>query len=449
MNQSISYFGRQMPVTLTDMSPIGARRRNRTLEKVVWYCLWIVLTPQLIPLFGGVLSDLRILPIVGAVGTLGALTLPRTIPGKWFYWPLLFLAAVIFTTVLNIASGNSWPSGFNDLYLIASGVSIYYMTVATVTTRRRFIQLSVLVIGGALITASSFMLENSELSPAATSILKSFAGQGRVNAGLLDNRNWLAAPIICGLVGAFTLLELQRRLWRRALLILSSLGLLVASFFTGSRGTVISAVFLVGLWFIGVNSKHRASRVFVLVFMFTAVWSVQNLGVVSYTFERLKLSNYEEVVHERRFDLVVEAINIWSENVPVGVGLGAVLAKTGNAAHMAFTGLLAETGVLGFTLFYLPALWLLVETFRMSRSRAGVPSEQQKILRIGAIGLLTFVVYSTFNETYLIKNYYVSIGLLSAAAFCSWQTPSRKFIGYEQRQEYIARPYSLLRNDVY
>src|ERR1051326_1233147 len=444
MTYSVWHVARPLAKTGTRVFTIRSRRPHRTLDRLVWSCWWIVLIPQLVPVFGTVLSDLRFLPVFGALGTLGALMLPRRIPGNWFYWPLIFLADVVSTTALNMTLGNWWPAGWSYLYLAATGVSIYYMTVGCVTTRRRFIQVSVLVVGGALTAAASFILENYALSPSS-------AGELTVNPGLLQNRNWLAAPVICGLVAVFSLLELHHQRWQRVLLILSTLGLVLGSIFTGSRATVISTMSLVSLWFIGVKSKRRVSRILTSVFIFTGLWLLQNLAVVSYTFERLSLSNYEELVQEKRFDLIMEAIGIWRDNVAVGAGFGAVVAKTGGAAHMAFTGLLAETGVLGFTLFYLPTFSMLVKCLRMSQARGGALTEQQKILRTGAFGLLVFVLYSAFNEIYLIKNYYIYVGLLSAVAHCSWtgRPLTQESIRYEHRQKYSTRSYSKFRDDFF
>lgn len=445
MNPTTLYVRAANGERRTGLSPARVRSLQQILDRVVWACLWAVSIPQLIPVFGDAPTNLRILPVLGVAGTLGALLSPRTTFRNWgVYWPLLFLGAVTFGTALNTAVGNSWEGGLRSLYLIASGVSIYCMVVATVTTRRRFIQLSVLVIAGALVTAISFILENY----LATSFTGLPTDQVSVNTGFLANRNWLAAYVICGLVSAFSLLESQRRWWQRVLLILSVVALFLGAFFTGSRGTAITTACLLGLWFIGANPKRLVSRALAFAFMLTVLLSLQNLAIVSYTFERLTLSQYEEVVQERRFELIIAAIDIWRENILFGGGLGAVMSKTGSSAHMAFTGLLAETGVLGFTLFYLPGLFIAAKTFRLSRSRGQALTEQQKILRIGAMGLFVFLLYSAFSEIYFIKNYYVYVGLLSAAAYARWPVvrSTQQLSRYEHAQNYPTRPYPLSRD---
>jgi hypothetical protein len=185
---------------------------------------------------------------------------------------------------------------------------------------------------------------------------------------------------------------------------------------------VLAASVLIGLLFFGTKSKQRALRFLALVFILALLWCIKDLPIVSYTFERLNKSDYEEVTGEKRYWLLTNAMDLWSENVLIGVGLGAVWAKTGGAAHMAFTGLLAETGVLGFTLFYLPAFVLLAKGFWLSRSTSPKTKEQQKFLRILSIGLLVFLFHGLFNETYFIKNFYIHIGLLASIMHASWLT---------------------------
>jgi hypothetical protein len=402
---------------------LASRRRTPrwSLDQIVWVCLCIVLVPQLVPAFGEFLSTYRILPLLGLMGLVGSLVLPRPrqlLDDCFVYWPVLFLAVATFTTLLNdLFYGHSWDGATGYMYLIASGVSMYCMTVATVTTRRRFISLSVLLIVGALITAGSLVWANYTQG-VSTSSSSHFEVQG----GLLDNQNWLAPYILGGLSVSFCLLELYRRTWRRKGLILSIVGLYFASFFTGSRGTVLAATLLIGLLFFGTKSKQRALRFLALASMLALLWLIRDLPIVSYTFERLNKSDYEEVSSEKRYWLITNAIDLWSENVLIGVGLGAVWAKTGGAAHMAFTGLLAETGVLGLTLFYLPAFILLAKGLWLSRSTSPKTKEQQKLLRILSIGLLAFLFHGLFNETYFIKNYYIHLGLLWSIMHARWLT---------------------------
>ena len=410
-------------------SIVAESETRHLLSRLVWVCLWILLIPEFIPPLQEIFSGLRINLPVRLIGFAGALILTRPILADWtICWPFLFVfCTAFFSTVLNRFVGNQWGGGTGSVYPAATGLAIdnewegltasvyptitaaaiYLMVIATVTNRRRFVLFSIFMIAAALVTSGILVWENVTSDRSISS-----SGQMDVARGILENQNWLATFILGGLSSCFCLLELYSQGWRWKLLIVLVVGLYLSSFFTGSRGTVVAATFLVGLWFVATKSRQRALGILALTLILGLLWSIQSLDVVSYTFGRLSGTNAEEVVEETRYDLIVDALDIWRENILFGAGWGAVLEKTEHAAHMTITGLLAETGVIGLVLFYLPVLVIMGRGFHLSKSKSRQNTTYHGVLRVLVIGLMGFLVHGLFNETYFNKSFYINLGLL-------------------------------------
>ena len=400
-------------------SIVAESETRHLLSRLVWVCLWILLIPEFIPPLQEIFSGLGINLPVRLIGFAGALILTRPILADWtICWPFLFVFCTAFSTVLNRFVGNELggligsvgnESGglIDSVYPTVTAAAIYLMVIATVTNRRRFVLFSIFMIAAALVTAGILVWENVTSDHSISS-----SGQMDVARGILENQNWLATFILGGLSSCFCLLELYSQGWRWKLLIVLVVGLYLSSFFTGSRGTVVAATFLVGLWFVATKSRQRALGILALTLILGLLWSIQSLDVVSYTFGRFSGTNAEEVVEEKRYDLIVDALDIWRENILFGAGWGAVLEKTEHAAHMTITGLLAETGVVGLGLFYLPVFVIMGRGVHLSKSKSRQNATYYGLLRVLVIGLMGFLVHGLFNETYFNKSFYINLGLL-------------------------------------
>jgi O-Antigen ligase len=385
------------------------RARLGRLNSFVWFCLWFVLIPQMVSVFEDVLSAFRVLPVVGLAGTLGAMILlrRRLLSGP-IVWPFIFLFAAVVSTVLNTLLGNSIEDSFGFLYQIASGISLYLMVLATVTTRRRFVYFSVLLIVGAMITAGFLVWQNYVAGVDTPSYV--YGESYEVQRGFSGNQNWLAPLILAGMTSCFCLFEIYQGKWSERFLLLLGAGLYLSCFFTASRGTVTAATVLLALWLL--LSKRINSYIFVGLAVAVTLYQLQDLSIISYALWRISESNTAEIASETRFDLIVDALKIWSENPVFGAGLGAVMETTGHAAHMAFTGLLAETGLVGFVVFYFPLLLVVSRGFRQGRL-GNMVSWDKRVLKILVTGLAVFVLHGLFNETYFIKSFYVELGLVA------------------------------------
>jgi hypothetical protein len=397
--------------------PFAAERATRRpLSRLVWVCLWIVLIQEFIPPVGGILSSLHITLLVRLTGLFSALILTRSILTDWSVcWPFLFASYVAVTEIVNrLFLNRSQESGLIDsIYGIAVCAAIYLMIIASVSSRRRFILLSLLLMANAIFDTGYFFWDNY--------VSGNFSAKIIVQSGLLANRNYLSPILLSGLIACFSLFELCHTTLRQWVLNFIVGGLYIGAFFTGSRGTILVTTLLIGLWLVSSKSRGRAIGFGVVGLILAGLWLFQNQDIVSFTLGRLQEIDYEEITGETRYQLIFDALDLWSENPLLGAGLGATLQRTAHAPHASFTGLLAETGIFGFSLFYIPAVMTLIKSFSMSRQgRSRTRNDLHRVLRIFVIGLVAFLFEGLFEETYIIRNFYIHIGLLYALMHASW-----------------------------
>jgi hypothetical protein len=154
----------------------------------------------------------------------------------------------------------------------------------------------------------------------------------------------------------------------------------------------------------------------------SAFFLISYESAVEYTISRITDTTEEGgIVEDKRYDLMESAMEIWSDHPFFGAGLGAILAKTQYAAHMAFSGLLAETGVLGFCAFYIPGFIMMAKSWLLGNSEGGkLATDQRAVLKILSIALFAFFVQGLFFETYFQKSFYVHLGLLGGVMHFPW-----------------------------
>ena len=152
--------------------------------------------------------------------------------------------------------------------------------------------------------------------------------------------------IAAGFVGASRSAS-SRAFW----LVIASM-ILFGIFGSFSRGCFL-AVVLVGIVFLLRNRMRGAIPAIVLL-----VLALVALEFMPYLYERY--ASIPESIAKRggsgRLRLWAQSLKLWIESPIWGHGIGSVPVKTGFATHNTYLELLAETGLLGFSLY----MWLLV-----------------------------------------------------------------------------------------
>jgi O-antigen ligase len=141
---------------------------------------------------------------------------------------------------------------------------------------------------------------------------------------------------------------------------------------TGSRTSLI-AVIPFGLYLVGtrqIKPKTKLLVVSILLVSLLALIPFIPSTVVS------RLSTLGSSIESRdlggRFELWVEALQVFSAHPISGLGSGALDSAIGSAAHNTFVSVLAETGVVGFILFLLILAIVIVQAVNVPNGNAGL-----------------------------------------------------------------------------
>jgi probable O-glycosylation ligase (exosortase A-associated) len=249
---------------------------------------------------------------------------------------------------------------------------------------------------------------------------------------IFANPNDLAALTLLQLSLALALLAREPKGWPRLAAIAGLFVLPVVILLTQSRGAIIGLVAFALFLLAGQKRRLRTLCTFVavagaiLVFAPSSVWD--RLGGLRHATdtEQLELVD-EEGSAEQRFEIWKVASAVFADHPVAGVGIGAYpqahhdytrrggfkrTARGHRDAHSTYLTLLAETGVVGFTLFMLLFGSSVVHAERVRRrARAVLPQASQQILYL-EIGLLAFFTAGIFASYAGLAFTYVHLALL-------------------------------------
>jgi len=269
-------------------------------------------------------------------------------------------------------------------------------------------------------------------------------GSDRV-AGTQGNANTLAFVLLLSCVISLDLLrQYQNVIVKSALLvnIVSALPILVA---TGSRKGLLGFFFLVGIWWVfsgTLQKKGKRLLSMIYVGVMLAVISVFTLQLLEKSHHLGRFRNLERyvkgealVVQEKslsgRASLYKQGFGLALKNPIFGVGLDQFrfydnklnLTNYENTySHSNVIEVLADTGFLGFTIYYSAYLLMGLRLYSVWRRRR-FGEASRYVLFCMAIGTI-LLVYELFSVTYYSKGHWLGLTLiLSSLALAGGQMP--------------------------
>jgi len=215
--------------------------------------------------------------------------------------------------------------------------------------------------------------------------------------GILGEANYAAAKlcVLLPFILFLTSLYMRRRQWKRLFFVMG-VGLVIGItiFVTGSRMGGLLAALILGVFILKEMHWLRQFRVLLVFFMILGILSASFISLPQEPLSRALryltnrygviaafIQTGEEQFHEvretslrERIDVFRAGLNMFAEHPLLGVGLGNFPFVIGEYdpnyssvySHNTYLTVLAELGVVGFLLFILMCLRMLVSIFRMS-----------------------------------------------------------------------------------
>jgi len=352
--------------------------------------------------------------MVLAVGALGLLVLERTLSGRPFIlsWPESHALLGFFGAAALSVFTAFWP-GMSTLVTIELGklIIVYLLIVNVVTTRKR--------LRGLIWTVTL-----AGLFPAVGTIRNYLDGNvvdGRAAwLGKFAGPNELAFELAILVPLALALMVMMR--WRGKLLLAGVAAVdLVAIFYTYSRSGLIGFAAMVPIAIARVRS--HATRMAIIVSIVIAGFLATQYWERDQGFEDVE----EDSTFNQRIVSIQTGLAMFQSSPITGIGFGcsgigweefspdtSVTHSSILIVHNTFVQVLAETGVLGFVLFYIAVFGAAISMYRVSVETGDSDPELCAYATATGLGILAFLVSGLANGFVGIAAPYLLLAIASA-----------------------------------
>ena len=240
-----------------------------------------------------------------------------------------------------------WKEYFLKLTLIASGVHV-------MATIMQLIFPSLINSVNSIILGSEGMKTNQELYRAG--------GYAGITAQTSVNAFYIA--IFIGIIFLKFIFEKKYKMVNTFFLIIS----IIALFITGKRGMLsftLLSIILIYLYTAMKDKKNILKYVTMILIIGTIGYAaVTNIPQTKVVIDKIQILSEQENGLNGRDILWKESIKVFKDNPIMGIGIGTIQILIGEYSHNIYIQLLAETGIIGFTIYILATLISLFITMK-------------------------------------------------------------------------------------
>lgn len=265
-----------------------------------------------------------------------------------------------------------------------SGFYTAINTVFYITMLITVIQMGALLFVIAQITALhgniSLVMLSISIGGIIIALLSLYSGEFRIAGeiesttrvgGLTGNANSFAYHLLFVIIAMFHFWERKISFWRQILIIsvitISVLGII----FSGSRKGFLSILVFLSLWFFYCQGKNFFKRpiniIAVLLFISGFIYFVTDY-IFSNTYLGERFNNLQDSGNKLRIQMYIDGFKMIKDNPVFGVGLDnfRVWGSTGMYSHSDYIEVAANTGIVGFILYFsiYLILWLRLNRIR-------------------------------------------------------------------------------------
>lgn len=371
------------------------------IELVGIYFVCLLLMVRLAILFSPVLRPLLIW--IGAAVIVFVIFLPRINQLKvvprlyWYYGSLIMFSFLGSFQVID------FTGFFRYLQVLVSNLILMitiYMVVRSGDDWRRLVMYLWISVTALVVLGLTFFAGDS------SDVYYRFAG-------LLDNSNGTATYARSGILAAFILMHLNKSLTWRMIYLGSILILSYAIILTASRGNLLNLGFILSAVVYARFFGGWKSLILVLL-LFTSFSYLSNViaGYLQdfYVFERLTRNDdlTSAIQNEGRFQLYINAFNIFLEHPFFGVGLNQFRQYSdGKISHTDILDILSQLGIMA-GVFYIAIYVKLFNRLRKLLSSFG----DKYLIKLLLITLISELIFGITNPNWFLQLDMIILSLL-------------------------------------
>ncbi len=270
---------------------------------------------------------------------------------------IIFMSWVIWSAA---GSANAVDQGlFLQGFITAMQIAVMIFVTSGITAQRmNMSSIMLAIITGAVLVAASVLL-TGQIGHLQDS------QEGVRVSGMLGNANDFAYHLLFAVMACFYILRNKRSAWWR-IPILGVLGVLaICIVYSGSRRVFATAVIFFFLVWLFCKEKKLSDKplklyAIVVLLLFAVCYSASY--VMSRTYLGERLTQMDNSGNQRRIELYKEGMQMISKHPVTGVGLKNFtrLSSSGLYSHSDYVEVAADTGLVGFVIYFsvYPVLWL-------------------------------------------------------------------------------------------
>lgn len=359
------------------------------------FALYVLRPQDFIPAVAGA-------PLVEPTLLVGLLFWLGSTRKRFLYLPLMFAGCFVFVAALSVGVNGSWGGMFAAVATLAPAILLFML--AAVTTRdladfRRFVWL--LVVCCAVLVFHGYQQVTTGVGFTGMNM----SGGTRIRyIGVFDDPNDLGVLFVLGYAGAGYLYMTSQSWVIRLLMLASLLWIAYGIVLTQSRGTLLASLVVTACVAIRRFGIGRALGAAALVL--PGLWGATRLATVS---------NQEESA-EGRVDAWYEGFQMLIGEPVLGVGFGNFTDYNDLTAHNSLVLVLAETGIAGYTLWFIFCAYCVRAVYRAAAWRQRQSDEQVTASRAVLLMCIGFMVAAMFLSRSYTALLFIVCGLALARA---------------------------------
>ncbi len=230
-----------------------------------------------------------------------------------------------------------------------------------------------------------------------------------MNAGITTqpgiNAMYLSLLIM---ICAVEIIEKKRKIIFNILLFLCSFLMLVT---TGKRSAVVITILIIILYFCSIHLKEIKkitfnsivnSMILVSLFVIFGYWLINNSNEIqTILIKTQKLSEMGDISNGR-FEIWDYALKKWYEHPILGIGFKQIQSERGIDVHNTYIQILAETGIIGFSVFIVALIRILMYSYKSVKANLTNCSVDTKCsIGFGFMLICFLTIYGFVGNTFI------------------------------------------------
>lgn len=316
--------------------------------------------------------------LIFGVILIGSISISMDIQSSIEVTALIIMGIIIKIIYENNKEGEKWTIFFVNSLLFASEIHVF-ATILQLIFPNLINQINSLLLVQSNLDMNQQLYESGGYA--------GITGQTSINAFYIS--------IFIGITFCRVLLNKE---YKKTNLILFVIGM-VALFLTGKRGMLLYVIFsiiFISFYLINKDKKNNLKYLLMLAIIILVAYIVLlNIPEAQNILEKMQLLEENGDVLNGRDVLWNKSMNIFKDNKILGIGIGTVQNLIGDYSHNVYIQLLAEIGIIGFSVYCVAIIISFMQTIKKMKQVLKIDDKSKK--EILAVSLFIQIIYICYS----------------------------------------------------